>query len=285
MDIYLKKVSVTYMKNTPFEKKALDNINLHIPKGTITGIIGHTGSGKSTLIQLIAGLIHPSTGTVKIGEMDWKNKKALAELRKQVGIVFQYPEHQLFEETVEKDIAFGPSNYGFTEVERLEAVKEAMELVKLPYEKFAHRSPFELSGGQKRRVAIAGVIAFRPKILILDEPSAGLDPIGKKDIFKMITELHQKQNMTTIIVSHSMDEVANFADNLIVLNQGKVLLEGTPQKVFNRVDLLQENNLDIPEITKLIKLLNQKITPPIPLSCFSIDELEYYLSIRLKEKK
>lgn len=285
MDISLKDVSVTYMKGTPFERKALDNINLNVPTGSIVGIIGHTGSGKSTLIQIIGGLIPPDNGTVRVGDFEWSNKKKnLAKIRKEIGIVFQYPEHQLFEETVEKDISFGPKNFGFKDEEILDNVKDAMEKVNLSYSRFANRSPFELSGGQMRRVAIAGVIAFQPNILILDEPTSGLDPQGRTEILKMITDLHYKKNMTTIIVSHNMDEIANIIDNLIVLNEGEIVLEGNPVKVFSQVNLLQQINLDIPDITKLIHHINKKINPPIPLDCFSIDDLERHLISRLKGK-
>lgn len=286
MDIFISDVSATYMKGTPFEKQALHSINLHIPKGSITGIIGHTGSGKSTLIQLIAGLIFPDEGSIQVGSFRWGNKKRnLFELRKHVGLVFQYPEHQLFEETVAKDIAFGPKNFGFSEDRISNRVHEAMGMVGLSYEKLANTSPFSLSGGQMRRVAIAGVLAFEPRILILDEPTSGLDPAGRKEVLQMITKLHQIKNMTTIIVSHNMDEVANISDQLVVLNNGKILLEGAPENVFHQVELLQQVNLDIPDITKFIQKLNQKISPPIPLNCFSVDELEQHLLERLAKGK
>jgi len=288
MDITLTNVSFTYMKNTPLERKALEAINLHIPGKKITAIIGHTGSGKSTLIQLIGGLILPDSGKIKVGTYEWKSKKknkGLQALRKQIGIVFQYPEHQLFEETVEKDIAFGPKNFDFPSHQIPMLVKEAMELVGLDYEEYAARSPFELSGGQMRRVAIAGVLAFKPKILILDEPTAGLDPMGKKEIMGLITRLHHNHDMTTILVSHSMDQVAAIADHLIVLNQGKVLMKGRPEDIFIQGESLREIGLDIPEITKLILMINQKINGSIPLNTFSVDQLEQYLLQRLQKGK
>jgi len=288
MEISLKDITVTYMKDTPFEKKALDKISLYIPDQSITGIIGHTGSGKSTLIQLIGGLIFPTSGDIRIDDLEWSKKsKKFLELRKQVGVVFQYPEHQLFEETVEKDIAYGPKNFGFSEEEITERVKDSMDKVGLNYEEFANRSPFELSGGQMRRVAIAGVIAFKPKILILDEPTAGLDPFGRREILNMILQLHKSHKMTTIIVTHSMDEVAHLADQIIVLNNGSLQLQGTPIEIFkNHINELQKAGLDIPEITKFILKLNKRVNPPIPLDCFTMDELEAYVLERLpKENK
>lgn len=286
MDITLTDVSLTYMRNTPFEKKALEDIHLYIPKHQMVGLIGHTGSGKSSLIQLIGGLFFPDKGTIKVGPYEWNHqKKNLYNLRRQIGLVFQYPEHQLFEETVEKDIAFGPRNFQFSEEQVLKSVKEAMKLVGLPYEEFADRSPFELSGGQMRRVAIAGVLAFRPKVLILDEPTAGLDPVGKKEFLNLINKLHKEWEMTTIIVSHSMDEVAKMADRLIVMNQGRIFLQGSPEEIFQQADRIQSIGLDIPNITKLIQRINQNIKSPIPLNCFSVDELEQHLMERLKEKK
>ncbi len=292
MDISIINVSYTYMKNTPLERKALEDINLTIPSERITGIIGHTGSGKSTLIQLIGALTFPDKGFIKVGNTEWSTKRSnkgknknLYELRKHIGIAFQYPEHQLFEETVEKDIAFGPKNFGFDEQHISQLIKESMEMVQLPYDIFAKRSPFELSGGQMRRTAIAGVLAFKPKVLILDEPTAGLDPNGKKEILQMIKNLHERNKMTTIIVSHSMDEIAAIADQLVVLNKGSVLLQGKPEEIFQNKEVIQEIGLDIPEITKLIITLNQQVHPPIPYHCFSIDELEKHLLERLKKGK
>lgn len=287
MDITLTDVSLTYMRNTPFEKAALEDIHLYIPKNQMVGLIGHTGSGKSSLIQLIGGLFFPDKGMIKVGSYEWNHqKKNLYDLRRQIGLVFQYPEHQLFEETVEKDIAFGPRNFQFSEEQVSKSVKEAMKLVGLSYEEFADRSPFELSGGQMRRVAIAGVLAFRPRVLILDEPTAGLDPAGKKDFLNLISKLHKEWHLTTIIVSHSMDEVAKMADRLIVMNQGRIFLEGSPEEIFHQADRLQSIGLDIPNITKLIQRINQEIKPPIPLNCFSVDELERHLMERLiREKK
>jgi len=287
MDIHLKEVSLTYMKGTPFERIALQPLDLTIKDGHITGIIGHTGSGKSTLIQLISGLLSPTSGTVRIGDTEWQRikRKSIYHLRRKIGVVFQYPEYQLFAETVEKDIGFGPKNYGYNDEQVQQLVKVAMERVGLSYQQYAHRSPFELSGGQMRRVAIAGVIAYQPEILILDEPTAGLDPKGRKEILEMVQTLQNTGEMTTIFVSHSMDDIANVVEQLLVLNQGKVILAGTPKEVFEHVDLLRNIGLDIPEITKFIQKLNQKLDNPIPLDCFSLDELEDHLVKRLKKGK
>ena len=285
MDIHLEQVALRYMRGTPFERLALQSINVKIPSGSIIGIIGHTGSGKSSLIQLIAGLIMPSEGSVSLDGMVWGDKKSYVNLRKKVGVVFQYPEYQLFEETVEKDIAFGPKNFGFQDEQIKVLVKDAMDLVHLPYDQYAKRSPFELSGGQMRRVAIAGVIAYQPDILILDEPTAGLDPKGRKEILAMIKRMHHTRKMTTLFVSHSMDEVANLADQLFVLHDGKIVLQGEPKYVFQQSEHLQQIGLDIPEITRFIQKLNEKLSPPIPLDCFSMDELETHIMMRLQKGK
>lgn len=285
MEIVLDKISIIYMKDTPFEKVALEDVKLQITRGSITGVIGHTGSGKSTLIQVIAGLLLPNSGFVKVGDIQWGNKKQnLSELRKRIGVVFQHPEHQLFAETVEKDIAFGLKNLDIDPELINIRVQEAMELVKLSYDRYKDTSPFKLSGGQMKRVALAGVLALKPQIIILDEPTSGLDPVGKQDILNLIVELNQKNRTTIIIVSHSMDEVARLSDNLVVLNNGKVALFGSPTDIFKQVDYLQKINLDLPEITKLINLLNKKIVPAIPLNCFTLDELEEHIINRLKGK-
>lgn len=282
MEIILRNVSYNYMEGTPFEKKAIDNINLSIASGTITGIIGPTGSGKSTLVQIIAGLILPTRGTVKIDGLEWTKKKDSLELRSSIGISFQYPEHQIFAETVEKDVAFGPKNFGMSEESIIKNVKEALEKVKLSFEDFGQVSPFKLSGGQMKKVALAGIFAYKPKILILDEPTAGLDPISKKEFHDLIKELNKNNKITILIVSHNMDEVASISNKIIVLSKGKIMIEGAPEDIFQMDVLLQKVGLDIPNITKLIKNLNQKIEPPIPLNCFSINELEKYLVNRLK---
>lgn len=235
MSIILQDVTYTYMPGTPFERTAIENISIEIPSGKITAIAGHTGSGKSTLIQHLSGLLKPSNGKVLVDDVDIniKNNNESKMARRQVGMVFQYPEQQLFEETVEADIAFGPRNLGLTEEEISLRVKEAMEFVNLDYDTYAKRSPFQLSGGQMRRVAIAGIIAMHPKYLVLDEPVAGLDPRSKEELLKRIRRLHEKQGITIVFISHNMEDIANMADKVIIMNQGKILLEGSPKEVFD----------------------------------------------------
>ena len=235
MSIILQDVTYTYMPGTPFERTAIENVSMEIPSGKITAIAGHTGSGKSTLIQHLSGLLKPSNGKVLVDDVDIniKNNNESKMARRQVGMVFQYPEQQLFEETVEADIAFGPRNLGLTEEEISVRVKEAMEFVNLDYDTYAKRSPFQLSGGQMRRVAIAGIIAMHPKYLVLDEPVAGLDPRSKEELLKRIRKLHEKQGITIVFISHNMEDIANMADKVIIMNQGKILLEGSPKEVFD----------------------------------------------------
>lgn len=235
MSIILQDVTYTYMPGTPFERTAIENVSIEIPSGKITAIAGHTGSGKSTLIQHLSGLLKPSNGKVLVDDVDIniKNNNKSKMARRQVGMVFQYPEQQLFEETVEADIAFGPRNLGLTEEEISVRVKEAMEFVNLDYDTYAKRSPFQLSGGQMRRVAIAGIIAMHPKYLVLDEPVAGLDPRSKEELLKRIRKLHEKQGITIVFISHNMEDIANMADKVIIMNQGKILLEGSPKEVFD----------------------------------------------------
>ena len=235
MSIILQDVTYTYMPGTPFERTAIENVSIEIPSGKITAIAGHTGSGKSTLIQHLSGLLKPSNGKVLVDDVDIniKNNNESKMARRQVGMVFQYPEQQLFEETVEADIAFGPRNLGLTEEQISVRVKEAMEFVKLDYDTYAKRSPFQLSGGQMRRVAIAGIIAMHPKYFVLDEPVAGLDPRSKEELLKRIRKLHEKQGITIVFISHNMEDIANMADKVIIMNQGKILLEGSPKEVFD----------------------------------------------------
>ena len=235
MSIILQDVTYTYMPGTPFERTAIENVSIEIPSGKITAIAGHTGSGKSTLIQHLSGLLKPSNGKVLVDDVDIniKNNNESKMARRQVGMVFQYPEQQLFEETVEADIAFGPRNLGLTEEEISVRVKEAMEFVNLDYDTYAKRSPFQLSGGQMRRVAIAGIIAMHPKYLVLDEPVAGLDPRSKEELLKRIRKLHEKQGITIVFISHNMEDIANMSDKVIIMNQGKILLEGSPKEVFD----------------------------------------------------
>lgn len=260
MSIIIENLTHIYNPESPFERKALDDVNLEIEEGQFIGLIGHTGSGKSTLIQHLNGLLKPSSGKILIDDVDITDKKVkLKEIRKKVGLVFQYPEHQLFEETIYKDVSFGPKNMGLSEEEIDKRVKEAIDLVGLDFEAVKDRSPFELSGGQRRRVAIAGVIAMKPKILILDEPTAGLDPKGRDEILNQIKELHQKQGITIILVSHSMEDVAKLVDRLIVMHRGKVAMTGEPKEVFKRDKELEEIGLGIPQITCFMKQLKEKV--------------------------
>lgn len=259
MSIKIENLTHIYMPKSPFEKVALDNVNLTINDGEFVALIGHTGSGKSTLIQHLNGLLKPSSGRIIVDDIDLTAEGVkLTDVRKKVGLVFQYSEYQLFEETIEKDIAFGPKNLGLNEEQITDRVKKAMEMVNLDYETYRNQSPFDLSGGQKRRVAIAGVIAMEPKVLILDEPTAGLDPKGRDDILGQIKTLHDKYGMTIILVSHSMEDVAKLAERVIVMNEGKVALQGKPEEVFKEVDTLEKIGLGVPQVTYLIKALREK---------------------------
>ena len=259
MSIKIENLTYVYMPKTPFEKKALDNVSLEIEDGEFLAVIGHTGSGKSTLIQHLNGLLKPASGKIYVDGTDITDKDTkLVDIRKKVGLVFQYPEYQLFEETIAKDIAYGPSNLGLNEDEILKRVKKSMEMVGLNYEEYKDISPFELSGGQKRRVAIAGVIAMEPKVLILDEPTAGLDPAGRDDILEQIKLLHEKYNMTIILVSHSMEDVGKLAEKIIVMNDGHVELQGKPKDVFKEIDTLGKIGLAVPQVTYLMRELKKK---------------------------
>lgn len=259
MSIKIENISYTYMKETPFEKKALDNINLTIKDGEFVAIIGHTGSGKSTLIQQMNGLLKPDCGKIYIDEKDITEKKVkLTDIRKKVGLVFQYPEYQLFEETIEKDIAFGPKNLGLDTETINKRVKESMDVVGLNYEEYALQSPFDLSGGQKRRVAIAGILAMKPNVLILDEPTAGLDPKGRDDILGQIKSLHDTMGITIILVSHSMEDVAKLAKRIIVMDMGKCILDGEPCEIFKEIDTLESVGLGVPQVTYIARELRKR---------------------------
>ena len=259
MSIKIENLTYVYMPKTPFEKKALDNVSLEIEDGEFLAVIGHTGSGKSTLIQHLNGLLKPASGKIYVDGTDITDKDTkLVDIRKKVGLVFQYPEYQLFEETIAKDIAYGPTNLGLNEDEILKRVKKSMEMVGLNYEEYKDISPFELSGGQKRRVAIAGVIAMEPKVLILDEPTAGLDPAGRDDILEQIKFLHEKYNMTIILVSHSMEDVGKLAEKIIVMNDGHIELQGKPKEVFREIDTLERIGLAVPQVTYLMRELKRK---------------------------
>ncbi|MBZ9637075.1 energy-coupling factor transporter ATPase [Clostridium sp. FP1] len=259
MSIKIENLTHVYMPKTPFEKKAIDDVSLEIKQGEFVALIGHTGSGKSTLIQHINGLLKPTSGSLLIDDIDITMKKMkLTNIRKKVGLVFQYPEYQLFEETIEKDIAFGPKNLGLDNDEINKRVQRAMKIVGLDYEEYRDKSPFEISGGQKRRVAIAGVVAMEPKILILDEPTAGLDPKGRDDILSKIVELYKQNDMTIILVSHSMEDVAKVANRVIVMDSGKCILDGTPEKIFKEIEILESVGLAAPQVTYLIRELRNK---------------------------
>ena len=260
MSIKLSNIYHTYSKGTPFERLALQNVSLEIAKGEIVAIIGHTGSGKSTLVQHLNGLLKPDKGPAAIDDIDISSKGVQAKnARQQVGMVFQYPEHQIFAETVFEDIAFGPRNKGFNEEEVAKAVREAMAFVGLDYDTFAQRSPFQMSGGQMRRVAIAGVVAMNPDYLVLDEPSAGLDPRSRNAVFREIMDLHKSRGIAIVLVTHSMEEAVKYANRLLVVNAGKVLFDGEPAAIFKEhgAELVQVG-VDVPQVYKLADLLRQK---------------------------
>lgn len=254
MIIKLENLNYIYNPNTPFEKKALDNICLDIKKGDFIGLIGHTGSGKSTLVQHLNGLIKATSGKIIIDGIDITSKDAsLKEIRQKVGLVFQYPEHQLFEETIYRDIAFGPKNLELGEEEISKRVRRAMDIVGLDFDTLKDRSPFELSGGQKRRVAIAGVLAMKPEVLILDEPTAGLDPRGRDEILGRIQKLYEEEGITIILVSHSMEDIARLVNKIIVMHRGKVAMEGDTKRIFKQDEKLKKLGLGIPQITSFMK--------------------------------
>ena len=257
-EIRLAGVSYYHGKGTPYEIKALDSIDLTIKSNIVTGIIGHTGSGKSTLVELFNGILKPSNGTVYLdGEDIWAKPKEIRNVRFRVGLVMQYPEAQLFEETIRADIAFGPKNMGLSADEIAERVLEAARFVGLD-EELLDKSPFDLSGGQKRRAAIAGIIAMRPEVLILDEPAAGLDPAGRESVFANIMNYKKETGATVIIVSHSMKDMARYCDDIVVMSEGKVMMQGDRDTVFADAERLSEAGLDIPQITKLMIALEKK---------------------------
>lgn len=259
MSIVLEKINYTYMCGTPFERKALADISLTIEAGSFTALAGHTGSGKSTLVQHLNGLLQPDSGKVLVDGADIGRKGAEAKrARQSVGMVFQYPEHQLFEETVEKDVAFGPSRLGLAAEEVEERVRAALDFVGLPKEKFGTRSPFALSGGERRRAAIAGVLALRPRYLVLDEPTAGLDPRASAALLARVRDLHEKEGVTIVLVSHNMDDIARCADRLIVMHAGRATLEGTPREVFLANEQLAEAGLRPPHLVELLRELREK---------------------------
>lgn len=259
MSVKVENLTHIYNEGLPHESVAVQDVSFSIEDGQIAGIIGHTGSGKSTLVQHLNGLIRPKTGSIYIDEENiCDDRTVMREIRKKVGLVFQYPEYQLFEETVFKDVAFGPKNIGLADDELEGRVREAIELVGLDYEQIKDKSPFDLSGGQKRRVAIAGVIAMKPKVLILDEPTAGLDPKAHKDVLDMIIRVHEHENNITVMVSHNMEDIASMCDKVIVMDKAHAVMEGTPQEVFTRRTELKQMGLAAPPVTELIDMLNDR---------------------------
>ena len=285
MEIELRDVSYIYNEGNAFEKVALKNINLTIGEKEFIGIIGHTGSGKSTLVQHLNALNLPTSGDILVDGIntkeDGQNKR---NIRKNVGLVFQYPEYQLFEETIYKDIAFGPGNLGCSEEEIEERVKWACKMVDLDFERAKEVSPFDVSGGQKRRAAIAGVLAMKPKFLVLDEPTAGLDPKGRDDILENINNLYKEENMTIILVSHSMEEIARLVNRIIVLEHGEILMDGKPKEVFARHRELREVGLNVPQITQLMIMLKER-GMDVPTDVLTVDEGERVLKEFLRRSK
>lgn len=285
MSIIVRHLTHIYSKGLPGETVALDDVSFEIASGECIGIIGHTGSGKSTLLQHMNGLLKPHSGEIIISDMnigDGSVKKV--DISKNVGLVFQYPEYQLFEETVAKDVAFGPRNLGVSEDEISSIVRESIELLGLDYDAVAEKSPFELSGGQKRRVAIAGVLAMKPKVLILDEPTAGLDPASKRDMLEVIKRLRQERNLIVVFVSHNMKDIAELSDRIIVMNGGKLVMNGSPKEVFARASELKSMGLSVPPVTEILYEVSEKLGlefKPI----FEEREAAKYIVEQLKERQ
>lgn len=283
MSIVAEKVSYVYMPGSPFEAEALSDVSFTIEDGEFVGVIGHTGSGKSTLVQHFNALIKPTSGKMTVQGVDIGEKGvSLNSLRQKVGLVFQYPEYQLFEETVEKDVAFGPKNLGLPEEEILNRVAEAMRLVGLDQKKIGARSPFELSGGQRRRVALAGVLAMNPEVLILDEPSAGLDPHGRNEILALVSAIHEERGCTVIMVSHSMDEVARVASRVMVMNHGHLVMDGTPRQIYTQGDQLQQIGLGVPATVQLSQMLRSR-GMDVPEGILSLQEMAQWIQTQSKE--
>jgi len=285
MPIEVKNLTHTYSEGSAFQATAIRDVNLTIEDGEFVAVVGHTGSGKSTLVQHLNGLLKPTSGQVLVDGEDMNGEGVdKRRIRQKVGLVFQYPEYQLFEETVAKDIAFGPKNQGLSPEEIDRRVRRAMAHVHLDYDKYANRSPFELSGGQMRRVAIAGVLAMEPKVLILDEPTAGLDPRGRDRILGMIQELHREGGVTVVMVSHSMDDCARLATRLIVMSKGKLVATDTPRNIFRQVDMMQSIGLGVPEAAKLCAMLRQRGIE-LPEDLYTQQELRDHLLRLWKEAR
>ncbi|WP_026693505.1 energy-coupling factor ABC transporter ATP-binding protein [Peribacillus kribbensis] len=284
MRINLQNVEHKYQVNTPFERAALTDVTIDIPSGTYLAVIGHTGSGKSTLLQHLNGLLQPTKGYIQVGEQRitaGKKEKNLKAIRKRVGIVFQFPEHQLFEETVLKDICFGPMNFGVSEEEAIRLAKESITKVGLG-EEILEKSPFDLSGGQMRRVAIAGVLAMQPEVLVLDEPTAGLDPRGRKEIMDLFYSIHKDSGISTILVTHSMEDAARYADEIVVMHKGSVFERGKPRDIFSRSAELAELGLDVPNTVKVQLMLERSTGLKFGRICLSLDELTSEIAASMK---
>lgn len=283
MDISLSQVEYRYQAGTPFERLAIQDVTIDIPSGTYLALIGHTGSGKSTVLQHLNALLQPTEGSVTIGDKVVKaheKNKNLRSVRQRVGIVFQFPEHQLFEESVEKDIIFGPMNFGVSESEAKERARLALKQVGLG-EEILVKSPFDLSGGQMRRVAIAGVLAMNPDVIVLDEPTAGLDPRGRKEIMDMFYSLHKGRQLSTILVTHSMEDAARYADQIVIMSQGRVAKKGTPEQIFSAPEELVQMGLDVPEVVRFQLKLEEKTGISLGKIYLSIEELTKAVTERL----
>ena len=285
MSITVENLTYTYSKGLPNETRALEDVSFQLEPGEFAAVIGHTGSGKSTLMQQLNGLLRPDSGKITVGEVCITDPSTkMTEVRRKVGLVFQYPEYQLFEETVAKDVAFGPKQVGMTGEELDRVVEESIRLTGLDYEEVKERSPFELSGGQKRRVAIAGVLAMKPEILILDEPTAGLDPSAHRDVLELIRRIHRQERMTILLVSHNMGDIAELADRVLVMNRGKLVMNGRPAEVFSRGEPLWEMGLGLPPATEFMERLKDRM-PGIDAAQLSIEDAAKEICRYLKGRK
>jgi energy-coupling factor transport system ATP-binding protein len=285
MDITLQEIEYRYQAKTPFERLAIFDVSFTVPSGTFLAIIGHTGSGKSTILQHLNAILLPSKGSITIGDRiieAGRKEKNLKDVRRRVGIVFQFPEHQLFEETVEKDICFGPMNFGVSETEAKKRAREVIKLVGLS-EEILLKSPFDLSGGQMRRVAIAGVLAMEPDCLVLDEPTAGLDPRGRKEIMNLFYELHKLKGLSTILVTHSMEDAAQYADQIVIMHKGTVYKKGSPVEIFSSPDELVGLGLNVPEVIRFQMQLEEKIGRKLPKRYLRLEELTDAIALVAKE--
>lgn len=285
MSITVENLTYTYSKGMPNETRALEDVSFRLEPGEFAAIIGHTGSGKSTLVQQLNGLLRPDSGKITVGEVCITDPSTkMTEVRRKVGLVFQYPEYQLFEETVAKDVAFGPKQVGITGEELERMVADSIRLTGLDYEEVKERSPFELSGGQKRRVAIAGVLAMKPEILILDEPTAGLDPSAHRDVLNLIRRIHRQEDMTILLVSHNMGDIAELADRVLVMNRGRLVMNGTPAEVFARGKQLREMGLGQPPATEFMERLKERL-PGIDAAPLSIEDAAKEICRYLESRK